>query len=114
MKKKKTPENGANKGTPADKPSENAENHIAENCEICEAIKEGKFSVLLADTRNNTPVHNNNGINSKITKNGLTATTTHSLRNYSSYAAKILQLQTKISEQVFILQTFMQIFNLQG
>ena len=106
MKKKKTPVKGGNKRTAVDKPSDNNEENLeAKNCEICEAIKEGKFSSLVADSQNETPVHNNgiNGLNNgKMIKNGLNTTTLPSSRNYSSYAAKILQLQKKISQQVLM------------
>ena len=97
MKKKKTPEKGGNKRTAIDKPSDNEEDPKAENCEICEAIKEGKFSTLVADSQN---ISINGLNNSKIIRNGLNTTALPSSRNYSSFAAKILQLQKKISQQV--------------
>ena len=100
MKKKKTPEKGGNKRTAIDKPSDNEEDPKAENCEICEAIKEGKFSALAADAQNNTPVLNNGTNKSKLIKNGIKHSSLSPTRNYSSYAAKILQLQEKISKQV--------------
>ena len=100
MKKKKTPEKGTNKRTPIDKSPEDKEDHKAESCEICEAIKEGKFSALVADAQNNTPVLNNGTNKSKLIKNGIKHSSLSPTRNYSSYAAKILQLQEKISQQV--------------
>ena len=81
------------KSRQTDKKSEHNEDH--NNCKICEAIKEGRFSAIVGAHNNNQP-----GLNTKTINNGRNTATPLTEKSYSHYAGKILQLQKKVSQQV--------------